>query len=214
MKPMGLFDFDGTLARGDSAVPFTLFCMRRYPKATIVFPWLASLVVPYGLGMVSKKRLKNVMLKILRFVPPAEREKLVEDFHDKVILPKYFNKGLERVAWHKEQGHTLVLATASVDFYMDHIRRHLGFDLLVATRTTIEPVPCVIGPNCYGPEKVKRLQELDLFEQTDWGNSWAYSDHVSDTPIMELCHNRMATTPSRALRRYAKNAGWPIVDWS
>ncbi len=211
---VGLFDFDGTLARGDSALPFILFTLRRYPRALIEFTYLAALAPGYGLGLVTKKRIKNAMLKILMHVPPPEREALARNFHDRVIRPRYFAKGLERVGWHKQQGHTLILATASVDFYMNHIAGQLGFDVLVATRTAIEPVPTVTGANCYGQEKVKRLKELDLYEQTDWANSWAYSDHLSDRPILELCGRRMATTPSRALRRHARREGWQVVDWS
>lgn len=211
---VGLFDFDGTLARGDSALPFILFVLRHYPRALAEFPLLAALAPGYGLGLVTKKRIKNAMLKILRHVPPSEREALVRDFHERVVRPRYFADGLERVRWHRQQGHKLIMATASVDFYMKNIARHLGFDVLVATRTAIEPVPTVMGANCYGQEKVKRLRELDLYQQTDWVNSWAYSDHLSDRPILELCGKRMATTPSRALRRYAKRLGWQVVDWT
>lgn len=211
---VGLFDFDGTLARGDSALPFVLFVLRRYPRAIAEFPLLAAMAPGYGLGLISKKRIKSAMLKLLRHVPPGEREQLAADFHDRVIRPRYFAKGLERLRWHRHQGHTLIMATASVDFYMQHVAEQLDFDILVATRAAIEPVPTVIGANCYGREKVERLKQLELFDQTDWANSWAYSDHLSDLPILELCGNRLATTPSRALRRHAASRGWPLADWS
>ncbi len=211
---VGLFDFDGTLARGDSALPFALFTLRKHPRALIEMPWLASLVTPYGMGLVSKKRIKNALLKLLRQVPPGDRDRLVEDFHREVLQPRYLQSGLERVQWHRQQGHLLILATASVDTYMERVRQQLGFDVLVATRTTLEPVPTIVGANCWGEEKVRRLQQLSNFADIDWDRSWAYSDHLSDRPIMQLCGHRLATTPTRALHRYARQQGWPIVDWS
>jgi len=213
-KTAGLFDFDGTLARGDSALPFVLHTFRRHPRAIVEFPRLAALTPPYGLGLVTKKRIKNAMLKILKHVPPKKRDELVESFFTEVIRPRYFEAGLERVEWHRQRGDILIMATASVDFYMQRVADDLGFDVLVATRCVVEPVPTIIGANCFGEEKVRRLKELELFEQIDWPGSWAYSDHVSDLPIMELCGQRMATTPSRALARHARREGWPVVDWS
>ena len=41
----------------------------------------------------------------------------------------------------------------------------------------------------------------------------AYSDHVSDAPMLEFADEAIATTPSPALRKLAKQRGWEIVDW-
>jgi phosphatidylglycerophosphatase C len=212
-RPAALFDFDGTLARGDSILPFTGFVMRRYPRALVELPRITALFGPYGLGMISKERMKTVVLQILRHVPRDHHPRLGEAFFEEVLRPRLFAEGLARVRWHREQGHLLVLASASVDFYMATVLRELAFDVPVFTRTTLEPRPAIVGPNCYGAEKVRRLQALPLFAETDWEASWAYSDHASDVPMMQLCGNKIATTPHRKLRAFARQNGWQIVDW-
>jgi HAD superfamily hydrolase (TIGR01490 family) len=212
-KPAALFDFDGTLTRRDTMAQFLLHVLRLHPPSVLELPQLTLLIGPFVLGWVSKERIKTAGLRLLKRVPAAKREGLVRSFHQEHILPRYLPAGLERVRWHREQGHTLVLVSASLDSYLGEVVRHLGFDLLVATRTALDPIPAVLGPNCYGPEKVERLRALPLWETTDWKASWAYSDHLSDLPMLRLCGHPVATTPKPDLRRVAEREGWEIADW-
>ena len=213
MRPAALFDFDGTLCRGDSAAPFVWFVLRRHPRSLAGLPLLAAMLPFYGLGRVSKKTIKTAMLGLLGRVPAAKRNELAERFFVEVIEPRLFRQGLERLAWHRTRGDFLVLATASVDFYMQEVQRRLGFDALVATRSELEPAPRVVGENCWGEEKVRRLRGEGFFGEVDWEASWAYSDHASDEPILRLCGNRMAINPHRPLRRLARREGWAVARW-
>lgn len=153
------------------------------------------------------------MLGLLSLVPAAERERLAREFFRRVLEPRLFRQGAERVAWHRSRQDLLIIATASVDFYMEEVRRRLGFDVLIATRAVLEPEPRIEGENCWGEEKVRRLRRLDFFDDIDWASSWAYSDHVSDEPILRLCANRLAVNPHRPLRRLARREGWAEESW-
>ena len=64
-KIAALFDFDGTLARGDSAAPFALFVLRHRPGGILHLPWLSLLLAGYAAGRVSKKHMKTAMLSLL-----------------------------------------------------------------------------------------------------------------------------------------------------
>lgn len=213
MRAAALFDFDGTLCRGDSAAPFVWFVLRRHPRSLVGLPPLAALLPLYGLGRVSKKTIKTAMLGLLRWIPAEKQAELAESFFFEVLEPRLFRQGLERLAWHQARGDLLVLATASVDFYMEEVRRRLGFDILVATVGRLAPLPHIVGENCWGEEKVRRLQREEFFAQVDWAASWAYSDHASDEPMLRLCGNRLVVNPHRPLRRLAQREGWPMVSW-
>jgi HAD superfamily hydrolase (TIGR01490 family) len=210
-KPAALFDFDGTLTQHDTMAPFLLFVMRHFPRSAIDLPALALLTVPYCLRLVTKERMKTAALKMVSRIPTSQRKELFQRFHDQKLIPRYLSGGIERVRWHKQQGHTLVLASASVDTYLTAVARYLEFDLLVCTRFILDPKPAIVGPNCYGKEKVNRLTQLPLYEQTDWPNSYAYSDHPSDLPMMRLCGHPVATNPKPALARASLQEGWEIV---
>jgi HAD superfamily hydrolase (TIGR01490 family) len=216
-KPAALFDFDKTLLRGESLSMFMRFVMGRFKRGLVELPRLGLWMAPYTVGATTKEKMKTRVFRILRHVPEEERPALVAEFIEKVLRPRLFPAGQKVVEDHRRQGHTLVLASASCDVYMEPVRKLLEFDVQVSTRT--QPVgpncaPVVIGANCYGEEKVRRLSELDFFENTDWAASYAYSDHPSDLPMLLLCGNPVAANPNRALRKMALDEGWEIADWT
>jgi HAD superfamily hydrolase (TIGR01490 family) len=216
-KPAALFDFDKTLLCGESLSLFLRFVTGRFGRTLLELPRLGFWMLPYALGAASKEKMKTRAFRILRHVPEEERPALVAEFLEKALKPRLYPAGREVVSDHRRQGHTLVLASASCDVYMEPVRQMLKFDVLVSTRT--QPVgpecaPVVVGDNCYGEEKVRRLSELDFFEKTDWAASCAYSDHPSDLPMMMLCGNPVAANPNRALRKIARREGWKIADWA
>lgn len=216
-KPAALFDFDKTLLHGESLSLFLQFTSRRYRRALLDFPRLGLWMAPYAVGATTKEKMKTRVFRVLRHVPEEERPALVAEFVETVLKPRLYPAGLEVVGNHREQGHTLVLASASCDVYMEPVRDLLKFDVQVSTRTQPagpDCAPVVVGANCYGQEKVRRLAELEFFHNTDWAASCAYSDHPSDLPMLLLCGRPVAANPNRALRKMATSEGWKIADWA
>jgi phosphatidylglycerophosphatase C len=208
-----LFDFDGTLTRRDTMAPFLLFTLRHCPKSFLDLPGLIPWAIGYKLGKISKEQMKGKALRLYKRVPPDRRQKLLRQFHDEALLPRYLPRGVERVRWHREQGHILLLVSASVDVFLESASHSLGFDRLICTRAVLDPAPRIVGANCYGEEKVRRLKELDLFQTINWPNSYAYSDHISDLPMLRLCGHPVAANPKADLRQLAQSEGFEIVDW-
>jgi HAD superfamily hydrolase (TIGR01490 family) len=216
-KPAALFDFDKTLLRGESMTMFLWFVAGRFRRALLDLPRLGLWMAPYAAGATSKAQMKTRAFRILRHVPEEKRPALVAEFVEEVLRPRLFPAGLEIVGDHRRRGHTLVLASASCDVYMEAVRNLLEFDVLVSTPTRPtgpKRSPEVSGTNCYGEEKVRRLSGLDFFENTDWTASYAYSDHPSDLPMFMLCGHPVAANPNRDLRKMALREGWDIVDWA
>jgi len=210
---VALFDFDGTLIRADSTLSLLAFLLGRYPRALGDLLRLGAATPACLAGLMSRDRLKLLAVRALRSVHPSDRATFFRDFHEFRLAPRYSTGAVERVRWHRSQGHVLVLVSASIDLYLLHAVRHLGFDFLVCTRAALDPQPHLVTANCRGREKVRRLSELDLFGKADWPASWAYSDSLSDLPLFQLCGHPVAANPNRALLRHARRAGWPILDW-
>jgi HAD superfamily hydrolase (TIGR01490 family) len=212
-RPAAVFDFDGTLTRSDSLLPFMLRLLRRHPEATRALGPALRRLPAYLAGRAPKEAMKALLLRAFVRLPEAEREALVRDFHQGYLAPRYLQGGLERVAWHRRQGHRLVLASASVELYLRPVAAALGFDHLLATRMELGPEPRPLGRNCYEREKVNRLMAEPWFDDVDWPASWGYSDHISDLPMLFLCGHPVAANPRPDLRRFARSSGWDIADW-
>src|SRR3546814_3572683 len=71
------------------------------------------------------------------------------------------------------------------------------------------------GDNCYGEAKFARIADwlADNAITREDAHVRAYSDHVSDHPMLRFADEAVATTPSRGLRRLAPRMGWRVVDW-
>ena len=208
-----LFDFDGTITRYDSMMTFILSLLSHSTNTWSQALRSLALCAPYALGLIKKEQLKSEIFQVYNCIPDAQRQLFLETFYQKRLQPMYYAQALDRIVWHKAQGHKLVLVSASADVYLEQVKNLLGFDHLIATRVELEPSPRVVGPNCYGPEKVTRLSQEPWYDQVDWPASWAYSDHISDLPMLIICGNPVATNPTKALRRHAQAQRWPVWEW-
>ena len=166
-----IYDFDGTIYRGDSTVDFYRFCMKRYPR---LFPDLL-LVAPYyagmGLGLVEKTRAKERFYRFLTFLPDVDA--LLAAFWDGHMAHIY--------PWYLARRHdTDVIVSASPAFLLEPACARLNVAVLGSRVDAY--TGRTAGANCHGEEKVRRLYEaypgcrVDRF----------YSDTRSDAPLARL----------------------------
>jgi HAD superfamily hydrolase (TIGR01490 family) len=98
-----------------------------------------------------------------------------------------------RLEWHLEQGHRVVIVSASPELYVDAISVTLGAHGAIGTRLASDPLGRLtggyLGRNCRGEEKIRRLLEwvgTDEVEIYAYGNSrgdrrlLAAADHPFD----------------------------------
>jgi HAD superfamily phosphoserine phosphatase-like hydrolase len=127
---------------------------------------------------------------------------------------------LEQIAKDRAAGYRLVLATASYRLYVEAIARRLGFDTVIATDHVGQDLPYVrakiSGENCYDTGKLRMIKAWMAAEAIDRSQAHirAYSDHVSDAPMLEFADEAFASNPHPPLARLAAERGWTRVDWS
>ncbi|MEP3224855.1 MAG: HAD family hydrolase [Parasphingorhabdus sp.] len=222
MTHLAIYDMDRTITVRGTYTPF-LFHMvfARAPWRLLFLPLLPFGFIGYGLKLISRKSLKTYNQRLLLGSRPkiADLQPHIEDYADKVIRSNSYANALAQVESDRAEGRKLILATASYELYVNAIAARLNFDAVIATRLKIDEqdrvLPQIVGENCYDIAKLDRIktyldaQELD----PDSIHIRAYSDHVSDAPMLEYADEAIATTPSGALRALAKKRNWQIVDW-
>ena len=221
MQKLAIYDMDRTITRRGTYTPF-LFHMvfACAPWRLIFLPILPFGLIAYGLKLISRKGLKTFNQRMLLGSPKLQDiQPHIETYADKVLSKNYFPLALEKIKADRLEGRRLVLATASYELYVNAIAERLGFDDVIATRLEVDEsrhvLPKILGENCYDEAKLERIRAF-LAEQSlvrDNLHIRAYSDHVSDAPMLEYADEAIATTPSPALRTLAKERGWEIVDW-
>jgi phosphatidylglycerophosphatase C len=191
------FDLDGTLTEGGSVFPWLKSVAGRGRT------WRAalSLAVPLTVGAFrssrwadsAKERLfKKLLTGIDEHVIMAESRTFALEHleHEGRVLL------LARLAWHRDQGHDVVVVSASPQLYVDVMTERLGANGGLGTRLAVDPrgrlTGGYLGKNCRGSEKMRRLDE------------WIAARHYAIAPVIFAYGN------SRGDRRMLSGATYPF----
>ncbi|OBB47132.1 HAD-IB family hydrolase [Mycobacterium sp. 852002-51961_SCH5331710] len=138
-----------------------------------------------------------------------------ETLHD-IVNPLVFAEAAELIADHKLCGRDVVMVSASGEEIVAPIARALGATHAMATRMVVEDGKYTgeIAFYCYGEGKVAAIRELAAREGYALEHSYAYSDSITDLPMLEAVGHPSVVNPDRALRKEAVARGWPVLNFS
>ncbi|MGW0335608.1 HAD family hydrolase [Streptomyces sp. NPDC003011] len=143
------------------------------------------------------------------------KEIVAETLHD-LIDPIIYDEAASLIEEHHTAGRDVVIVSTSGAEVVEPIGELLGADRVVATRMVVGDDGCFTGEveyYAYGPTKAQAVKELAESEGYDLDRCYAYSDSVTDLPMLEAVGRPHAVNPDRALRREALTRGWPILDF-
>ena len=219
---LAIYDMDKTITRRATYNGFLLhMALNKSPWRLLLAPFLPVGLVLYALKIWDRSRLKQFsqILLIGRRVPKAHFAKYLESHADLVVGKNVYPQLLARVAEEKAAGYRHIMATASYRLYVEAIAKRLGFDDVIATELSTDSSGHVLaridGHNCYDAAKlelVKRWMDRHSLERSNC-HIRAYSDHVSDAPLLNFADEPFATNPHGPLAQLAETKGWPILDW-
>lgn len=220
---VAMYDMDRTITRSGTYSGFLMYVVRRRQQwRLLLLPLVGLAGIGYALRLIDRSTLKAINLRLLvgkRFAR-AEIAPLAESYADKVVARGVHAAALDQIAADREAGYRLLLATASFHLYVDAIARRLGIDDVLATRLDgpdgADHIHARLsGDNCYGEAKFARISDwlADNEITREQAHIRAYSDHVSDHPMLRFADEAVATTPSRKLKLLAPTMGWRVVDW-
>lgn len=155
------FDFDGTLTRSDTLLPFLRRLLGTPTLLWVLFvcsPWLTG----YVLRLISNHRAKAVLLQAaLAGRSVADVERCAQTFVRDDLPQQWRPWGLQQLVQHQQAGHRCLLVTASTSPYMHLVGASLGVDAVLCTEMEVVDGRYT-GPmataNCHGEEKVARLK--------------------------------------------------------
>lgn len=186
---MAAFDFDGTLAHGDSLIPFLMRLRGRRAVAAALAGQGPSIAWAVA-GRASRDRAKERFIARLLAGVPHERAVAVgQAFAQHLVSHRMRADMVARAAWHRDQGHELVLVSASLAVYLEPLGGLLGFHHVLATALEVGPdgllTGRLLGSNVRGPEKAARLTTWLGPDAADV-ELWAYGDSSGDHDMLSL----------------------------
>jgi HAD superfamily hydrolase (TIGR01490 family) len=138
-----------------------------------------------------------------------------ETLHD-IMTPLVFAEAADLIAAHKLCGRDVVLVSASGEEIVAPIARALGATHAMATRMVVEDGKYTgeIAFYCYGEGKAQAIRELAAREGYPLEHCYAYSDSITDLPMLEAVGHPSVVNPDRSLRKEATERGWPVLVFS
>jgi phosphatidylglycerophosphatase C len=178
------FDFDGTLTRRDSFLPF-LSAIAGRRRFILGMVYLSPVLIGYALKRIPNWQAKEAMLSyFLAGMSVSQLERLSQRFAEQT-LPKLLRpEAVARLRWHQQQGHTTLLVSASLEIYLRPLAAHMNIDQVIGTRLESHAERFsgrILGKNCYGPEKSIRLQPWISHSQSVL---YAYGDSRGDHELL------------------------------
>ncbi len=212
---IAIFDLDNTLLGGDSDALWGSFIAEQgVVDAAFYAKENQRFYEEYQTGKLDIEAFLNFSLKPLAELAPATLSRLHKQFMQEKIAPILLPAAKELLKKHRDQGHLLMIITATNRFVTAPIAQLLGVDTLIATD------PEVInnrysgkfsGIPCFQDGKVKRLDQWLEAQNRALGESWFYSDSHNDLPLLERVTHPIAVDPDPRLAKHATQCGWPLI---
>ena len=121
-----------------------------------------------------------------------------------------------RSVLHQAAGREIVIVSSSGAEMVEPIGEMLGADRVVATRMVRAEGRYTgeIDFYAYGENKAGAMRQVAAEGGFDLADCYAYSDSVTDLPMLTAVGHPTAVNPDRALRRVAAERGWPVLEFT
>jgi HAD superfamily hydrolase (TIGR01490 family) len=213
---LAIFDLDYTLLGGDSDYLWGAYLVAEglvdgdyYQRENQRF------YEEYRQGTLDIFQFLNFALRPLAENPLSSLLALRERFMEEKIEPIILPAARTLIKQHRQQGHQLLIITATNRFITEPIAAALGVEHLLATDPEMidgRYTGKVASTPTFREGKVIRLREWLKEKGANLSGSWFYSDSHNDLPLLEMVSHPVAVDPDDTLRQHAEMKGWPVIS--
>ena len=213
------FDLDRTLIAGSSGAHFG---RAAYRAGMVSRGQVARWAVDHlrfrlrGATDADTAALVGEVRELLEGVPESRLRRMIPDLLAG-ILPRIYPQMLEEVRAHQDAGRPTFIVSAASDGLVKLLAGVLAMEGGIGTRYEVDSdgnyTGLLDGGLNYGPGKVAPMKAFAVSHEIDLEASWAYSDAVSDLPMLELVGQPVAVNPDAELAVIAAERGWRVMHF-
>lgn len=219
MTEAAFFDLDKTVIAKSSTLAFTgkLYKAGMLGRRTLLRAAIGQLMyVFFGADEDQLERAREAMLQLTKGWNRVEIEALVSEALEEVVAPLVYAEALFLIDEHIREGRAVYIVSASPEEVVRPLARYIGVSNVIATRAEVDENGLYTGGvelYAYGEEKAAAVREVADRNAISLADSYAYSDSITDQPLLELVGHPVAVNPDGDLRSIAEERGWPILDF-
>lgn len=181
---VAFFDFDGTITKKDTLIDFAIYCKGRGVLIKILLINL-HWVVGYKLQWISGHKIKEIFLtQLFKGISKTELKRKGQAYCENKLPNILSKKALDKIKWHQEQKHKVIVVTASSYSWVQPFCDVLKVDL-IATNLMFEKEKFtgkLQGKNCIGVEKVNRI--IHYLKDDKITYSYGYGNSKGDNEML------------------------------
>jgi HAD superfamily hydrolase (TIGR01490 family) len=210
------FDLDKTIIAKSSVLAFGKPFYREglLSRRAIVKSAYAQVVfMLVGADEQKMEKLRVAMAAMTRGWNREHIASIVRETLTEVIEPIIYAEALELIDDHHAAGREVVIVSSSPAEVVEPLAEFMGADRAIATRAAIDEKGNYTGElefYAYGDSKAVAIRRLAEDDGIDLDSSYAYSDSITDLPMLETVGHPVAVNPDKELARLARSREWDV----
>lgn len=218
-KAAAFFDLDKTIIATSASTAFSLPLYREGVVSRSDVLKTAYANVQYLLGSAdedSSERMRRTLSEMATGWEAAKVRQVVAEAIAEYINPYVYDEAVRLIAEHHELGHDVIVVSASGSDLVEPIAAVLGADHVIATIMAVEDGHYTgeIKFYAYGENKAVAIKELANKYGYNLNESYAYSDSITDEPMLSVVGHGTVINADRTLRRMAAERGWDTLTFA
>jgi HAD superfamily hydrolase (TIGR01490 family) len=213
------FDLDKTLISKSSTLAFVPSFYRDglISRAQALRGAVAQLVYRFGgADHRQMEKIKDQVAQLCRGWPAERVAEIVTKHLMDTIGPLVYPEARRLLNAHRQAGRDVYIVSSAGQEMVGPIGAMLGASGIIATRMgqTDGRYTGELEFYAYGEGKARGMREIAAERGYDMASCFAYSDSVTDLPMLEAVGYPHAVNPDRELRKVAHARGWPVLAFA
>ncbi len=209
---VAFFDMDYTTLDDSSGLLYVKYLRQQKRIGRRVLLRIAWWSLLYEVSAID---VNSAVPKMLAYAEHQSASRLMAESYvwfDEILRGHIAPHAMDRIDVHRQQGHRVVLISASTQFAVQPVADYLHLDFLCTQLIDRNDVLTgqVVDPPCYGAGKVVWAQRYTDEHGARLSDAYLYTDSYSDRPLLEAVGHPIAVNPDARLKRLARKRGWPI----
>ena len=209
------FDLDKTIIARSSTFAFGRPFMRDgllSPVTVLKGVYAQAVYQLVGADHDRMEQMRHAMLELTRGWEAERIRRIVRETMEDVVAPLVFQEALDLFTEHRAAGRDIWVVSSSGEEIVVPFAGYLGINNVIATISGVDDDGRYDGTlqfYAYAGNKATAIRQVAEARGYDLEQSYAYSDSITDLPMLSVVGHPMAVNPDRELRAAAQAMGWP-----